>query len=99
MCLVRGLKFVSVVAKTIQVLLSSWTFKGGSCDWNVAQEMESKDPCGIWTNEKVVMSFKIQRSGRISLVVEDRVMYSLSVVERVISDLEHSLELPCSIHK
>jgi hypothetical protein len=48
--------------------------------------MESKDPCGIWTNEKVVMSFKIQRSGRISLVVEDRAMYSLSVVERVISD-------------
>jgi hypothetical protein len=87
MCFVLGLKFVSVVASTIQALLSSYTFEAGIKEDVIVVEciMSFAGTIGIEIKLWVTMSWSIRRRGRISLVAVDNAMYSLSVVESAIS--------------
>ncbi len=57
-----------------------------TCEANVEVDTESEWGRGSMMNECVSISCKIRRKGRMSLVAEDRAIYSLSVVERAISD-------------
>jgi len=82
MCLVLGLKWVSVVASMIHALLSSKILDGGRFNvFTVSGDLlehKSIKVC-VWT------SVKIQRKGRSSLVAVDKAIYSHSVIDRAIS--------------
>ncbi len=76
----------SDVAKTMQAELSSKMVEGRIVEQNEELWIESDVCVGRWMNEWVRMSWRTRRKGRSSRVAVDRAMYSLSVVDRAISD-------------
>lgn len=79
MCLVCDLKCISVVARTINALLSPKILDGANGDGVV----EWREPKEI--KLCVEMSVRIRQSCRSLRVAGDNVMYSLSVVDKAIS--------------
>ena len=81
MCLVWGLKFVSVVASIMQALLSSYTLEGDREDWKAKFFMLSGFDGDRWRKLYFMMSCRNCLKGRISLVAVDKAMHSLSALE------------------
>jgi len=83
---VQGLKVESEVASVIHAVLSSNTWDGRRLELKDCVEMVSDEVLGMEINELVTRSSRTRLRGRSSRVALDKAMYSLSVVERAISE-------------
>lgn len=74
MYLVHGLKFDSVVARTIQAVLSSNTLEGNMVELKALVEMASVHFVGRLIKECAMTLCNTRRRGRISLAAVDKAM-------------------------